>query len=78
MRYFLTVGMIGGFLYVWCNKIASHSISSSVSISISIILGSGIFVGLLGVAYFGDIHSIEYFLIIQIFVGVFEVIITNV
>ena len=35
--------------------------------------GSGIFVGLLGVAYFSEIHHIAYFIVIQIFVGIFEV-----
>ena len=35
--------------------------------------GSGIFVGLLGVAYYAEIHHIAYFIVIQIFVGVFEV-----
>lgn len=36
-------------------------------------VGSGVFVGLLGVAYFADIHHIAYFVVVQIFVGVFEV-----
>ena len=31
------------------------------------------FVGLLGVAYFADIHHIAYFIVVQIFVGAFEV-----
>ena len=35
--------------------------------------GSGVFVGLLGVAYFAEIHHIAYFIVVQIFVGVFEV-----
>ena len=35
--------------------------------------GSGICVGLLGVAYYAQIHSITYFIIVQIGVGVFEV-----
>ena len=36
-------------------------------------VGSGIFVGLLGVAYFANIHNLAYYVIVQIFVGVFEV-----
>lgn len=36
-------------------------------------IGSGVFVGLLGVAYYAQIHSITYFILIQIGVGVFEV-----
>ena len=35
--------------------------------------GSGVFVGLLGVAYYAEIHHIAYFIVVQIFVGVFEV-----
>ena len=35
--------------------------------------GSGVFVGLLGVAYYAEIHHISYFIVIQIFVGIFEV-----
>lgn len=36
-------------------------------------LGSGVFVGLLGVTYFAQIHHIAYFIVVQIFVGVFQV-----
>ena len=36
-------------------------------------VGSGIFVGLLGVAYFANIHNLAYYVIVQIFVGIFEV-----
>ena len=35
--------------------------------------GSGVFVGLLGIAYFAEIHNITYFIVVQIAVGVFEV-----
>ena len=35
--------------------------------------GSGFFVGLLGIAYYAQIHHIAYFIVVQIFVGVFEV-----
>ncbi|CAI8026915.1 Glucose-6-phosphate exchanger SLC37A2, partial [Geodia barretti] len=35
-------------------------------------IGSGVFVGLLGVAYYGKIHNITYFILVQIGVGVFE------
>ena len=38
-----------------------------------ILIGSGVFVGLLGVAYYGNIHNITYFILVQIVVGVFEV-----
>ena len=36
-------------------------------------VGSGVFVGLLGVAYYAEVHHIAYFIVVQIFVGVFEV-----
>ena len=36
-------------------------------------VGSGIFVGLLGMAQFAKIHTIVYFIIVQIAVGIFEV-----
>ena len=36
-------------------------------------LGSGVFVGLLGVAYFADIHHLAYYVVVQVFVGIFEV-----
>ena len=36
-------------------------------------VGSGIFVGLLGMAQFAKIHMIVYFVIVQIAVGIFEV-----
>lgn len=35
--------------------------------------GSGVFVGLLGVAYYAEIHNITYFILVQIGVGMFEV-----
>ena len=35
--------------------------------------GSGVFVGLLGVAYYAGVHHIAYFVVVQIFVGVFQV-----
>lgn len=35
-------------------------------------IGSGVFVGLLGVAYYIEMHHISYFIVIQIFVGIFE------
>ena len=35
--------------------------------------GSGVFVGLLGVAYYAKIHNITYFILVQIGVGMFEV-----
>lgn len=41
--------------------------------NIFIHVGSGVFVGLLGVAYFAEIHHIAYFIVVQIGVGVFEV-----
>ena len=31
------------------------------------------FVGLLGVAYYAEIHYLVYFIMIQLFVGIFEV-----
>ena len=39
----------------------------------TLLVGSGVFVGLLGVAYYGKIHNITYFILVQIGVGVFEV-----
>ena len=45
----------------------------SPSLSLSLFIGSGVFVGMLGVAYFADIHHLAYYIVIQIFVGVFEV-----
>ena len=36
-------------------------------------IGSGVFVGLLGVAYYAEIHHLAYFIVVQIFVGIFEV-----
>ena len=33
----------------------------------------GVFVGLLGVAYYAEIHHVAYFVVVQIFVGIFEV-----
>jgi hypothetical protein len=35
-------------------------------------IGSGVCVGLLGVAYYAQIHNIAYFILVQIVVGVFE------
>ncbi len=35
--------------------------------------GCGVFVSLLGVAYYASIHHLVYFVMIQIFVGIFEV-----
>ena len=37
------------------------------------VAGCGVFVGLLGVAYYAEIHHLVYFIMIQIFVGIFEV-----
>ena len=39
----------------------------------TLLVGSGVFVGLLGVAYYAKIHNITYFILVQIGVGVFEV-----
>ena len=36
-------------------------------------LGSGVMVGLLGLAYYLEIHQIAYFIIVQLLVGIFEV-----
>ena len=36
-------------------------------------VGCGVFVGLLGVAYYAQVHHLVYFIMIQIFVGIFEV-----
>ena len=44
-----------------------------MNISVATTAGSGVFVGLLGVAYYTEIHHIAYFIVVQIFVGVFEV-----
>ena len=44
-----------------------------MNISVATTAGSGVFVGLLGVAYYAEIHHIAYFIVVQIFVGVFEV-----
>ena len=35
--------------------------------------GCGVFVGLLGVAYYAKIHTIAYFIVVQVFVGIVEV-----
>lgn len=40
--------------------------------------GGGVFIGLLGVAYYAEIHHIAYFVVVQIFVGVFEVSCSNI
>ena len=36
-------------------------------------VGSGVFVSLLGVAYYANVHHLAYFIFVQIFVGIFEV-----
>ena len=40
---------------------------------IATFVGCGVFVGLLGVAYYAQVHHLVYFIMIQIFVGIFEV-----
>ena len=39
----------------------------------SLFAGCGVLVGLLGVSYFANVHFLPYFIIVQIFVGIFEV-----
>lgn len=63
LRYFLSVGMLGK---LGCSYIAN-------CYGILLLTGCGVFVGLLGVAYYAEIHHIAYFIVIQIFVGIFEV-----
>ena len=43
------------------------------TIFLHVFTGCGVFVGLLGVAYYANIHTIAYFIVVQVFVGVFEV-----
>ena len=55
------------------NKIFTHKNCMQLWMCILLLLGSGVFVGLLGVAYYAEIHNITYFILVQIGVGMFEV-----
>lgn len=65
LRYFLTAGMMGNCLF----SLTVIAVPSYMFV----LAGSGVFVGLLGVAYYGKIHNITYFILVQIGVGIFEV-----
>lgn len=64
LRYFLTVGMMGMHCMSPIRASCKHG---------SLFAGCGVLVGLLGVSYFANIHFLPYFIIVQIFVGIFEV-----
>uniref|UniRef100_A0A1X7UQD1 Major facilitator superfamily (MFS) profile domain-containing protein n=1 Tax=Amphimedon queenslandica TaxID=400682 RepID=A0A1X7UQD1_AMPQE len=72
--------VIGAVDYAWLFTyaifmIASGLIADRVNLRYFLtvgMIGSGVFVGMLGVAYFADIHHLAYYIVIQIFVGVFE------
>ena len=60
--------------YVPSSPTIFHNYANAALQIISLLYsGSGVFVGLLGVAYYAQIHHIAYFVVVQIFVGVFEV-----
>jgi sugar phosphate permease len=72
--------IIGAVDYSWLFSyafflVASGLIADRVNLRYFLtvgMIGSGIFVGLLGVGYFGNVHQLAYFIIIQIVVGIFE------
>lgn len=51
-----------------CNRYFMQLLIRTIAVA-----GCGVFVGLLGVAYYAEIHHLVYFIMIQIFVGIFEV-----
>uniref|UniRef100_A0A1X7TVC1 Major facilitator superfamily (MFS) profile domain-containing protein n=1 Tax=Amphimedon queenslandica TaxID=400682 RepID=A0A1X7TVC1_AMPQE len=72
--------IIGAIDYAWLFTYATFMIGSGfiadrVNLRYFLTIGmtgSGLFVGLLGIAYFADIHNLTYYVITQIFVGIFE------
>ena len=58
---------------IWNNLIGNHTTSMYIMYGTLSFTGSATTVGLMGVAYFANIHHLWYFIIVQMFGGLLQV-----